>query len=120
MLPLFHPRNPGIQAAGVVSVVVWPKEDRKRPDAPMPDRTMLATVCKYLDMRRLVTTELYVIPPTYRKIALSIGLQEKDGYGIEAVRRWVELAVRQFLAPLPPYGLMEGLAARAPRPRAGD
>jgi hypothetical protein len=92
------------EAAGVVSVVVWPREDRKRPNAPMASRTLLREVCEWLDTRRLVTTELYVIPPTYRKIAVAVGLRAKPGYGIEAVRRWVELVLRQYLAPLPPYG----------------
>lgn len=92
------------EAAGVVSVVVWPREDRKRPNAPTANRTLLREVCEYLDARRLVTTELYVIPPTYRKIAVAVGLRAKPGYGIEAVRRWTELVLRQYLAPLPPYG----------------
>jgi hypothetical protein len=61
-------------------------------------------VCSWLDQRRLVTTELYVIPPVYRKVAVAVGLQVKPGYGIEAVRHWVELVIRQYLAPLPPYG----------------
>jgi hypothetical protein len=61
-------------------------------------------VCGWLDKRRLVTTELYVLPPTYRKVAVAVGLAVKDGYGVEAVRRWVELVLRQYLAPLPPYG----------------
>ena len=95
---------PYAEAAGVVSVVVWPREDRKRPNAPMADRTLLREVCEWLDARRLVTTELYVIPPTYRRIAVAVGLRAKPGYGIEAVRRWVELVLRQYLAPLPPFG----------------
>jgi predicted phage baseplate assembly protein len=115
-LPLFRPpRNladiaaptSGVTydpAAGVVSVVVWPREDHKRPNAPMADRTMLREVCTWLDARRLVTTELYVLPPTYRKIAVAVGIRAKPGYGIEALRRWVELVLRQYLAPLPPYG----------------
>ena len=103
-LPAPDPAHPHAEAAGVVSVVVWPREDRKRPNAPMADRTLLREVCTWLDSRRLVTTELYVIPPTYRKIAVAIGLRAKPGYGIEAVRRWVELVLRQYLAPLPPYG----------------
>ena len=53
---------------------------------------------------RLVTTELYVVAPVYRSVAVSVALKVKDGYGIEAVRRWVELVLRQYLAPLPPYG----------------
>jgi predicted phage baseplate assembly protein len=103
-IPLFHPPTKSLQAAGVVSVVVWPREDRKHPTAPMPDRTLLREVCCWLDARRLITTELYVIPPTYRRVAVAVGLQAKRGYGIEAVRRWVELVIRQYLAPVPPYG----------------
>jgi hypothetical protein len=103
-MPLFDPATRSLQAAGVVSVVVWPAQDLKHPNAPQPDRALLGRVCAWLDARRLVTTELYVIPPTYRAIAVSVGLQAKPGYGIEAVRRWVELVIRQYLAPLPPYG----------------
>ncbi len=51
-----------------------------------------------------MTSELHVIPPTYRRIAVSVGVSVKPGHGTEAVRRWVELVLRQFLAPLPPYG----------------
>jgi hypothetical protein len=103
-LPLFYPptRTPG--RAGVVSVVVWPSDDKKHPNAPVPDENLRRSVCEWLDQRRLVTTELYVIPPTYRKVALSVGLHVKPGYGVEAVRRWVELVLRQYLAPLPPFG----------------
>jgi hypothetical protein len=104
-LPLFYPKLPATtQAAGVVSVVVWPAEDRRHPNAPVPDRTLLRQVCQWLDARRLVTTELYVIPPTYRQIAVAIGVNVKPGYDVEAVSNWVELVVRQYLAPLPPYG----------------
>jgi hypothetical protein len=45
-----------------------------------------------------------VIPPTYHKIAVAVGIHTKAGYGVEAVRSWVELVLRQYLAPLPPYG----------------
>lgn len=103
-LARFHPPMRMWEAAGVVSVVVWPTEDPKHPDAPVPDDSLLRAVCRQLDARRLVTTELYVIPPTYRKVAVSVGLAVKQGYSAAAVRRWVELVLRQYLAPLPPYG----------------
>lgn len=103
-LPRFYPPTKQSEAAGVVSVVVWPREDATHPNAPLPDRNLLRAVCQWLDLRRLVTTELYVIPPTYRQVAVSVALQVKPGYGIEAVRHWVELVLRQYLAPLPPYG----------------
>jgi hypothetical protein len=103
-LPRFYPRLPDEVAAGVVSVVVWPRSDAKHPSAPRPDSTTLAEVCRWLDARRLVTTELYVIPPTYHKVAVAVGVHVKPGYGVDAVRHWVELVIRQYLAPLPPYG----------------
>ena len=103
-LPRFHPRTRATDAAGVVTVVVWPREDAAHPDAPVPDRNLLSSVCCWLDRRRLVTTELYVVPPAYRRVAVAVGLAVKPGYGVEAVRRWVEQVLRQYLAPLPPYG----------------
>lgn len=104
VLPRVHPHRPTRETPGAVSVVVWPAEDAERRGAPMPDRNFLQEVCRYLDPRRLVTTEVWVIPPTYRRVAVAVGVEVKEGYGIEAVRRWVELVLRQYLAPLPPYG----------------
>jgi hypothetical protein len=87
-----------------VSVVIWPDHDSRNPNAPRPDKPTLDAVCRHLDSRRLVTTEVHVIPPTYRRIAVSVGVSVKPGFGLEGVRRWVELVLRQFLAPVPPYG----------------
>jgi hypothetical protein len=103
-LPRFYPPTGKTNAAGVVSVVVWPRQDAAHPNAPVPDQNLLSAVCRWLDQRRLITTELYVIPPTYRRVAVAVGLQAKPGYGIVAVRHWVELVIRQYLAPLPPFG----------------
>ncbi|MEU5342926.1 putative baseplate assembly protein [Streptomyces sp. NPDC020766] len=103
-LRLLHPDTPSVPAAGVVSVLVLPAVDIRDPAAPLPDRSLLREVTRYLDPRRLITTELYVIPPEYRPIALAVGVVVRDGYQVDAVRRWVELILRQFLAPLPPYG----------------
>lgn len=103
-LPRYHPSLPDRESAGVVSVIVWPMSDAAHPNAPLPDVNQLRAVCRYLDARRLVTTELYVQPPIYRPVAVAVGVKVKPGFGIDAVRHWVELVIRQFLAPLPPYG----------------
>ncbi len=103
-LPLLHPDTPHENAAGVLSVVVFPTEDLVHPSAPLPDLGLLRRVAAYLDPRRLATTELYVIPPTYRQMVVSVGVHVRDGYQVDAVRRWVELILRQYLAPLPQYG----------------
>jgi predicted phage baseplate assembly protein len=103
-LSLLQPDTPAIEAAGVVSVAVFPDIDLRNPGAPLPELSLLRRVAAYLDARRLVTTELYVIPPEYVRIAVSAGIAVKDGYQVDAVRRWVELILRQFLAPVPPFG----------------
>ena len=54
--------------------------------------------------RRLVTTELYVVPPTYHQIAVSVGVHAQPGYSGNAVCNWVETVLRQYLSPMPPYG----------------
>lgn len=102
-LPLFHAPSRSFKP-GCVSVVVWPSRDAQHPNAPLPDAWELAQVCNWLDRWRLVTTELYVIPPTYRRISLAVSVKVRDGYGLDAVRDWLDILLRQYLAPLPPYG----------------
>jgi len=104
VLPLLHPETPHQPAAGVLSVVVFPVDDPRGPGAPLPDVALLRRVAAYLNPRRLVTAELYVIPPTYVDLAVSVGVHVRDGYQVDAVRRWVEQILRQYLGPLPPSG----------------
>jgi predicted phage baseplate assembly protein len=103
-LPLLHPDNTTIEAAGVISVTVFPDHDLRNPGAPLPEIGLLRRVARHLDARRLVTTELYVIPPEYVRVSVSVGVQVEEGYQVDAVRRWVELILRQYLAPVPPFG----------------
>lgn len=103
-LMLLDPKNPAVEAAGVVSVVLLPVMDLSSPLAPLPGYDLLRRVAAYLDVRRLATTELYVVPPTYVPVALSVGLSVRPGYQVDAVRGWVEQILRQYLAALPPDG----------------
>lgn len=102
-LPLFHAPSRG-ERPGCVSVVLWPARDPQHPDAPVPDAWELSQACQWLDRWRLVTTELYVIPPSYRRIAVSVSVKVAEGHGLDAVRDFVEQVLRQYLAPLPPWG----------------
>ena len=104
-LPALLPARPSTSRRRAWSrVVVWPSADLLHPDAPVPDRPCSSAVCAQLDARRLVTTELYVVPPTYHQIAVSVGVHAQPGYSGKAVCNWVETVLRQYLSPLPPYG----------------
>lgn len=104
VLPRHKPQQRADGVPGTVTLVVLPAHDPVTPDTPTPDREMLRRVCEHLEPRRLVTTELYVTPPEYVPVDLSVAVEAEPGTGGETLRRWVELALRQHFAPLPPYG----------------
>jgi hypothetical protein len=89
---------------GVITLVVVPAVDDTHPNEPVPDGATLAALCEWLAPRRTIGTELCLIPPEYVRVCVSVAIELEDCYGIQTVARWVELAVRQLLAPLPPYG----------------
>jgi hypothetical protein len=103
VLPAFHPdlspNEPG-DAPGVVTLMVLPSFDPDRPTAPRPDRLFINALCRYLDPRRLVTTELVLRGPTYVPIYLSIGINLKSGHAASEVREAVKQRLLDFLAPL--------------------
>ncbi|MEP6925801.1 MAG: baseplate J/gp47 family protein [Pyrinomonadaceae bacterium] len=103
IIPAFNPKlapnEPG-DAPGAVTVMVIPRFDAKQPDAPQPDRIFLAAVCRYLDERRLVTTEIIVTAPVYKPIWISIGINVVASYAVSEVREAVKKVLTEYLAPL--------------------
>ena len=104
VLARFKPFERAFEVPGAVTVVVLPDFDPEHPDEPTPDADFLSAVCAWLDPRRLVTTELYVTGPEYVPLWASIAIEVEEGFGELTIQNWVALAIRQFLAPLPPYG----------------
>jgi len=108
VLPAFHPglapNQPG-GAPGVVTLMVIPAHDLKQPDAPIPDRLFLNTLCRYLDPRRLVTTELILCAPIYKGIWVSVGIDVVAGKSIAEVVDAVKQHIKDFLAPVRKAGL---------------
>jgi predicted phage baseplate assembly protein len=96
-LPLYHPDFPGMQVPGVVSVIVVPNVTSP---APMPSPGLLRTVCAYLDQRRLIATELYVIAPTYVPVTIALQVLAQPDADTAAVEQAVESALTTYLDPL--------------------
>jgi predicted phage baseplate assembly protein len=95
-LPLYNPNFPGIDVPGTVSVIIVPDIDSP---APMPNSALLQTVCAYLDQRRLITTELYVIPPTYVPVTVTLQVLAQPDADTGTVEDAVESAIAGFLDP---------------------
>lgn len=100
VLPLFHPRRGTGTAEGTVTLLLVPLFDAAHPDSPEPDRLFLEAVCRHLEPRRLVTTELFLSGPEYRDLVVSAGVEVIPGQEQGVVLERVENEIRRFLSPL--------------------
>ena len=102
VLPNYDPRlassQPG-DAAGAVTLMIIPSYDANQPDAPLPDRLFLDTICAYVDPRRLITTQVFLRGPNYRGIWISIGVKVLAGLNEAPVLEAVKAAVVNSLSP---------------------
>jgi predicted phage baseplate assembly protein len=110
VLPAFHPdlspNEPG-DAPGVVTLMVLPRRDAAHPDAPEPDGAFLDAICRHLDPRRLVTTELVLRGPRYRDLVISVGVNVVAGFNAGEVVDAVRQRLRQWLAAVGDASLPE-------------
>jgi hypothetical protein len=104
VLPLFHPDRQNETAAGIVTLMVVPAFDSVRPLWPTPNRIFLRKVCDYLDLRRLVTTEIYVRGPAYVPVYASVGIEVRAGFFRDKVIEAVTRRLNEYLSALPPGG----------------
>ncbi len=100
VLALLHPEIPDVDSPGNVTLIVIPVHDPRRPDFPQPDPLFLDTLCKYLEPRRLVTTELHVQGPEYIDILVCVGIDVISGRDPTPVIDNVKKKILYFLSPL--------------------
>jgi predicted phage baseplate assembly protein len=96
-LPGFHPEFPDLPLPGVVSVVVVPDADV---DKPTPSDGTLRQVCRYLDERRLLTTEVFVLKPEYQKVEVRGDIVALDTADAARVHDEVVQALVEYFHPL--------------------
>lgn len=96
-LPLFHPQFPEVKVPGAVTVIVVPDSPALK---PIPSEGTLRTVCAYLDQRRLLTTEVFVIAPAYQQIEIEADIVARDDADLAAVKGGIEKALTQYFHPL--------------------
>lgn len=99
VLPNYHPDFGGGEVAGVVTLMLIPAKDPQQPDAPLPRRPFLDAVCRYLDPRRLITTEVVLRGPSYVGVWVSIGIRVAPGFNESEIIEAVKADITKFLAP---------------------
>jgi predicted phage baseplate assembly protein len=104
VLPAYSPELPSNapgDASGAVTLMLVPRYDATHPAAPLPDQAFLDAVCRYLEPRRLVTTEVFLRGPSYVPIWVSLGIDLEAGRSFAEVRDAVRGALEVYLSPLP-------------------
>ena len=96
-LPLYHPDFPGVRVPGVVTIIVVPDGDGP---SPTPSEGTLRSVCAYLDQRRLLTTELYVVKPTYQRVQIRADIVARDDADLGEVQQQIEQSLVDYFHPL--------------------
>lgn len=96
-LPLAHPNLPGAQIPGVVTVIVVPEVPGPK---PTPNESTLAAVCAYLNAHRVVTTELYVAPPTYQQVQITADVVAAADADLAMIRDAVIARLQTYFHPL--------------------
>jgi hypothetical protein len=104
VMPRFKPHQRRFDVPGVVSVLALPQKELRQAPNPRPDRPFIEAVHAYLDRRRLLGTELYVIGCEYVPLGLGVGIDLADGAERDTVSHAVREALRRFLWSLPPGG----------------
>jgi hypothetical protein len=104
VLPLFKPQTRDLNFPGVVSVMVLPEKAGVQPPCPRADRTLLESVYAYLNPRRPISSELYVIGTEYVQLGMSVAVEVRSGFDLLQTSKQVELALRNYLWPLAPGG----------------
>ena len=104
-LPLAHPRFPGEQIPGTVSVIVVPDGDAPN---PMPNETTLSAVCAYLNQHRLLTCEVYVVPPKYHLVRIEADIIVQRQADLAEVSNDLHQRLKNYFDPLKGGPLSEG------------
>jgi predicted phage baseplate assembly protein len=95
-LPLTHPQFLGQPIPGVVTVIVIPDSDAPN---PTPNQGTLAIVCSHLSKHRLLTTEVYVMPPTYRKVRIQAEVIVLPSADLSEVQKGIVDSLTKYFHP---------------------
>ena len=95
----YHPLYPDVPVTGAVTLVVVPQPVGQEP-APMPLQPVLDEVAQVLEPYRVLTTELFVVAPRYRDVAVKVELEVRRELDAPEARASVTKAIAAFFDPI--------------------
>ncbi|MBI3273450.1 MAG: putative baseplate assembly protein [Planctomycetes bacterium] len=96
-LPLRHPRHPGVEFPGAVTVVAVPDA---RGSSPKPSRATLEAVQRHLEEHRLITTEVHVVGPGYHVAQVRAQVEARADADPGRIQADLEAALATWFHPL--------------------
>jgi predicted phage baseplate assembly protein len=100
LLPRFKPQSRQTEIPGIVTVMALPERPLANAPNPRADRPFLEAVHAWIDLRRPIGTELYVIGCEYIPVAASVVITVGEGAPPDTTVQAVKEALRRVLWPL--------------------
>jgi hypothetical protein len=95
----YHPLYPDVPVTGAVTLVVVPYPAGEDP-APTPDQPFLDEVAKALEPYRVLTTELFLVAPRYRDVAVAVEIRVRREADAADARASVARVIAAFFDPI--------------------
>ncbi len=89
---------------GVISLFVLPPMTPRMGGAPRPTAGLLRDLYEYIDARKLLGTELYVLSPQFIPLAIAVSIKVLDPTVVTETRNAVSRALLEYLWALSPGG----------------
>lgn len=91
-----HPGYPDVVVPGTITVFVVADTDRM---PPMPSAELIRSVCRLLDTKRLITTEVYVAAPAFLEVRIEARLLVAPQAAFDQVAKDARDRLDAFLSP---------------------
>ena len=81
----------------VINVVIVPSSENAK---PVPSQVALDMVCRYLNERRLITTQVCVQGPPYHDVDVALDVRARDNADLKAVKNAIADRLADYFHPL--------------------
>ncbi|GAB4525705.1 MAG: hypothetical protein OHK0046_41800 [Anaerolineae bacterium] len=102
VLPLYNPLSEAASPynnPGFVTLLIVPEHPVEQLEPPDPTRSFLQTIAQWLNPKRLITTQMFILGPRFIQVTVSMGIQVLPGQDSFMVRKRVQDAIRRYLSP---------------------